>query len=571
VTAAHAFPEPPAVMAPTPIAEVDLAVLRVASKKDAWPGVGIPERISYLERAMAGMAAVASRWAEAGARAKGIDPFSPQAGEEWLTGPWQVMRNLRLLIRALSHGGKPPAKIRESASGQLVARVLPLDLYDRAMFAGFSGELLIELGKPATQGAIYRRPPVESAEKKGKLALVLGAGNVSSIGPMDALYKLFAEDEVVVLKMNPVNAYTGPFVAEAFRALVDDGFLAIVYGGGEIGAHLANHPEVDTLHVTGSDRTYDAIVWGGASSADRMRRKAAGERLNTRPFTAELGCVTPVLVVPGPWSAGDMEFHARQVAGMVANNASFNCVAAKVLVTAYDWLQRRVFLEKVESALRRTPPRKAYYPGAKDRYAAFLREYPDAKVLGQEGEDVVPWTVLPNVPPRAGEYALSNEAFCGVIAETSLEADGPREFLDKAVLFANDACWGTLSCVLLVHPSTLRDYAKEIDAAILQLRYGAIAVNCWSALAYALITTSWGAFPGHPPADIGSGAGVVHNALLFDHPQKSVVRAPFRIWPKPQWFADHRNLAEVGRRLTAFEAAPSWGKVASLAAAAVQG
>jgi acyl-CoA reductase-like NAD-dependent aldehyde dehydrogenase len=567
VTAAHAFPEPPAIMAPTPIAEVDAAVLRVASRKDAWPGVGIPERIAYLERAMAGMTAVAPRWAEAGARAKGIDPVSSQAGEEWLTGPWQVMRNLRLLRRALSHNGNPPARIGERRGGQLVARVLPLDLYDRAMFAGYSGELWIEPGKPATQGAIYRRP---AAERTGKLALVLGAGNVSSIGPMDALYKLFVEDEVVVLKMNPVNAYTGPFVTEAFRALVDDGFLAIVYGGAEVGAHLTHHPKVDTLHVTGSDRTYDAIVWG-ASSGEQTRRKAAGERLNTRPFTAELGCVTPVLVVPGPWSAGDMEFQARQVAGMVANNASFNCVAAKVLVTAYDWLQRRVFLEKVESALRRTPPRKAYYPGAKDRYAAFLREYPDAKVLGEQGEDVVPWTVLPNVPPRAGEYALSNEAFCGVLAETSLEADGPREFLAKAVPFANDACWGTLSCVLLVHPSTLRDYGEEIDAALEGLRYGAIAVNCWSALAYALITTSWGAFPGHPPTDIGSGAGVVHNALLFDHPQKSIVRAPFRMWPTPQWFADHRNLADVGRRLAAFEAAPSWGKVVSAAAAAVRG
>jgi len=46
--------------------------------------------------------------------------------------------------------------------------------------------------------------------------VVLGAGNVSSIGPMDTLYKLFAEGQVVILKMNPVNEYLGPFIDEAF-------------------------------------------------------------------------------------------------------------------------------------------------------------------------------------------------------------------------------------------------------------------------------------------------------------------------------------------------------------------
>ena len=54
----------------------------------------------------------------------------------------------------------------------------------------------------------------------------------------------------------------------------------------------------------------------------------AGERKNARPFSAELGCVTPVLVVPGPWSESDLDFQARHVAGMVAQNASFNCNAA---------------------------------------------------------------------------------------------------------------------------------------------------------------------------------------------------------------------------------------------------
>ena len=115
--------------------------------------------------------------------------------------------------------------------------------------------------------------------------------------------------------------------------------------------------------------------------------------MNRPPFTAELGCVTPVLVVPGSWSAADMRFQARQVAGMVAQNASFNCNAAKVLVVARGWLQRETFLRLVDEELARTPPRKAYYPGAEERYEGFLRAYPNAKVLGATAEGVVPWTV----------------------------------------------------------------------------------------------------------------------------------------------------------------------------------
>ena len=43
----------------------------------------------------------------------------------------------------------------------------------------------------------------------GGVALVLGAGNVNSIPPLDALYRLIARGQVVLLKMNPVNDYLG--------------------------------------------------------------------------------------------------------------------------------------------------------------------------------------------------------------------------------------------------------------------------------------------------------------------------------------------------------------------------
>jgi hypothetical protein len=449
---------------------------------------------------------------------------------------------------------------------------------DRLMYAGIRADVWIEKGKPASQGAIYREGSHHKKDE-GRVCLVLGGGNVSSIPPMDALYKLFVEDEVVLLKMNPVNEALGPVMAAALAPLIDAGWLAIVYGGADVGAHAARHPKVGSLHVTGSDRTYDAIVWGGASKDARAANKARHERANDKPFSAELGCVTPVIVVPGPWSHADIRFQARHVAAMVTQNASFNCNAAKVVIVAKQWLQKDAFLEALHAELAKTPARKAYYPGAQDRYAAFLEKYPKANVVGavppDATGDVVPWTVIPNVTPEEG-YALGNEAFCGVVAEVELDAPeavsaSPGRFLEQAVKLANDACWGTLSCCVLIHPATEEAHAAELGRALDDLRYGSIGINVWPGVIYALVSPSWGAYPGHTPEDIQSGSGVVHNTWMFDHPEKSIVRAPFRIRPTPAWFSDHKNLLDLGRKLVAFEAAPSWGRFARVAFAAIRG
>ncbi len=561
-----AWPSVPASPPDTSREELDARLARLTGAKDAWVKLALTERTRLLREVTKAVLAVAPRWVETVAALKGIRPGENLAGEEWIVGPMATVRNARLLLEALEQGGQPrPPKVTTKKDGQIVARVFPASMRDRALFTGFSAEVWIEPGKPASQGRFYREP-----KAAGSVALVLGGGNVSSIAPMDVLYKLFVEGEVVLLKMNPVNAALGPHLEEAFAPLVQAGYLAFAYGGVDVGAYLTSHALVDTLHVTGSDRTYDAIVWG-ADEAERARRKAEGDRKNTRPFSAELGSVTPVLVVPGPWSAADLRFQARQVAAMVTQNASFNCNAAKVLVTARGWLQRAAFLRMVEEELGKTPARKAYYPGALSRYRAFLENYKGARAVGPVRDEAVPWTVIPDVPPREGEYALTHEAFCGVLAEVTLEANHADDFLPQAVSFANERCWGTLSVCVLVHPTTAYEHEEAMDRAISDLRFGGIGVNCWPAVVYALGVTTWGAFPGHTPEDIRSGVGVVHNTYLFDHPQKSIVRAPFRIRPTPAWFADHKNLEELGKRLTELEAAPSFGKLVEVARAAVRG
>jgi len=55
------------------------------------------------------------------------------------------------------------------------------------------------------------------------------------------------------------------------------------------------------------------------------------------------------------------------------------------------------------------------------------------------------------------------EAFFGVLAEVSLDATTPEDFMAKATAFANESCWGTLSCTVLIHPATENAHEKDFD------------------------------------------------------------------------------------------------------------
>ena len=560
-----AFPPRPSPIPATSASDVDEALERLVAAKSRWLTVSIRERIVMLQAIRHALWAVAPAWVAAAGQAKGFDDGGYLAGEEWLAAPMATARNARTLEDALRAGGQPRLKRRE-AHGRTVFDVMPAGLLDRALFTGWRSEVWVEPGKPASLGRIYR----EQHPGPGKVALVLAAGNVASIGPMDALYKLFVEDEVVVMKMNPVNDYAGPFIRQAFKILVDGGFFEIVYGGAETGAYLTAHGAVDNVHITGSDVTHDAIVWGPDRS-QHAARKASGQRWCDKPITSELGCVTPILVVPDAWTDADLDYQARNIVSMAQHNASFDCISGKLLVLPAGWARKDALIDRVAFHMAAMTPRRAYYPGAQARYQALLDQYPQARPFSERSDEVVPFTLIPDVPARPGEYALVTEPFCGVLSMTEVPGDDAPSYLANAVPFLNDHVWGTLSAMLLVSSPTQRAHGDVIEGAIRDLRYGSIAVNAWSGAAYGLAELPWGAAPGHTVASVGSGIGVVHNASLIDHPEKTVLRLPFRVFPTPPWFYDHKNLFETGRRLTRLETHGGSGAVLSLAAAALRG
>ncbi len=564
-----AFPAPPPPVDPTPITELDSKLARLAEGRPKWVALPPEGRAKLLRQCLDTTLAVADEWTSMACRIKGYHEGSNGHGEEYLGGVMAVMRNLRLFAEALEAGGQPKLPKTWQRDGQWIARVFPQSMLDGALLSGITCDIWIEPGKEPTQGAIYRDKRAGKSGDGG-ISVVLGAGNQSSIPPMDVLYKLVVDDEVCILKMNPVNEQLGPMIEASLKPLVDAGFLEMAYGGVEQGKHLTDHELVTSIHITGSDRAHDAIIWGPGDEGEQ-RKKDGTPRLD-KHITSELGCVSPVLVVPGDWKPAELDYQARQTASMLAYNCGFNCNGARVIVTADGWAQRDEFLKLVKEKLAATPTRKAYYPAAKATWERFTAQYPNHTDLGDvTDESALPWTVLEDVGTGQGEYALGNEPWCGIFSFVSLEAKDASEFLEKAVPFANDRCWGTLSINVIVHPKTEKELGGAFEQAIADLRYGGISINCWTGLSYGLVNATWGAFPGHPLDDIESGQGVVHNGLLLDHPQKSVVRAPFVIKPTPAWFTDHKNNLALGRILTKFEGNPGWLKVPGVALTALKG
>lgn len=542
-------------------AELDAVLTGLALARERWALTPPRVRAAMLEQAIVDTGAVARQWVEAACVAKGIDPESPAAGEEWQSGPALTIRYLRLqarTLRALAESGASPVRrARVRPDGITSVGVFPVDRWDALLFPGVRGEVWMQPGVTPHNLADHTASAYRTDRPEGRVALVLGAGNINSIPPMDALSKLIGEHSVVVLKMSPVNGYLSPILERAMAVFVDSGFLAIVDGGAETGRYLVEHPLVESVHITGSDKAHDAIVFGDDDQAPI--RKAAGTPLLDKPITSELGNVSPVIVVPGPWSDADLAFQAESIASGMAHNAGFNCVANRLVINHAGWDQRSKLLSSIRATLSEIPTRTAYYPGAVQRWRSYVDAYGDrAERIGLRTDRRLPWTLISVDPDDPIGMCFQTECFVGLFSETTIAAPSVAEYLERAVEFANDRLWGSLGATLVVHPRSMRDrqVAAAVRRAIADLRYGTVAVNIWSAVAYAAVSTPWGAHPGHGIGDIQSGSGIVHNTLLFDRPLKSVAWAPFRQFPKPPWFATNRNSHRTLRALTDHEASP---------------
>lgn len=566
-------------IAPSTSIAIDQALDRLSERKDEWARLSIGRRIDLLEMLVRRTDFAAGRWVRASIAAKGLrDP--DQAGEEWLSGPYAVLNAASALKGSLERiaAGQTTYKqgwVRTGVDGRAIVKTLPVEWYEPLLFSGYRLDVWMNQSITPTNLADHTAAFYRQRGPDGRVCGILGAGNVAAIPPLDALHKLYVEGQVVALKLNPVNQYLGPIFEEIFSDFIERGWVQILYGGSETGAQLVDHARVDTLHITGSATTHDMIVFGTGPEGEQ--RKQGNAPFLGKPLTSELGGVSPFIVVPGPWREADLRFQAENFVTQKLLNGGFNCIAAQVIVLSDQWEAHDRFLEEVNRVIEEQPSRPAYYPNG-DLRRQVVASRPDAITTGAS-----PCTHVRDVKWYESDPAFAEEFFSAAFVSTSLPQRDPGHFLEAAVEFVNERLEGTLGTVIVIDPVTARNLGDRLDHAIGRLRYGAVGINVWTAFNFLQPRSSWGAFPGHSLNSIGSGIGSVHNALMFDQPEKSVARGPFRpiprAWlagefhmsPRPPWYLTSPTGANTSERITRFTADHSPRHLPGIFASALRG
>ncbi|MGP6869152.1 aldehyde dehydrogenase family protein, partial [Klebsiella pneumoniae] len=193
----------------TTCSQYDAALHALSAARQRWAETSVNRRLALLRQIKDALAGIAPAWVAAAAAAKGLPAGDPLAGEEWLAGPCAQMVGCNGLIATLEQLEEKTflrrIPLRTLADGRLALRVVPGTLWDRLLLSGVRAEIWMQPGVTRAHLDRYaaRAYDIPPAARQGKLALVLGAGNVASIAPLDVLHKLFIENQVCMLKLNP--------------------------------------------------------------------------------------------------------------------------------------------------------------------------------------------------------------------------------------------------------------------------------------------------------------------------------------------------------------------------------
>lgn len=543
------YGEKPCPVPHTVFEDIEKAVVQLDSRAATWREMPRKEKAFLFRKCVQTISECAEEIARVSTRHKGS--YGQGTGEEYL-GLIPIVTYLCEVAECFEKDKYPdPYCVRRSADGtQWIADVCPVGLSALAL-AGFRGELWIDPGNDISQGKT-----LETIEKNMEIGvgLVLGAGNQYPLIVLDILHILVMQSKVVICKMNPVNEYMGPILRKAMCPLVEAGFIEFVYGSSKEGEFLVDHPLVKCVHLTGSARTFDSIVW-------RENKEKKGEPPFKKQVSAELGCVTPYIVVPGKWTPEEIEYQALNTVSGLVNNAGHNCLAAEIVITDRSWPQRNDFLDAIRRNLDVMYFRTSYYPESDENYRKFDDLFRDCENFGRQAELPIgaengshhPWKFKVGLSPET--CCASRENWCGVLQEVCLDAHSIEDYFDLAEKFVNEQCWGTLSCSVLIDNATEQKYDTAWRDFISRLKYGSICVNVPGMVGFGLTKLTWGAW-GDDSQDrtkcIGSGNTKVHNTGFFDNVQKSVVYGPICYSPTPYWFVTNKNCEEIGRAALKF-------------------
>nr|WP_229829277.1 hypothetical protein [Streptomyces massasporeus] len=216
-------------------------------------------------------------------------------------------------------------------------------------------------------------------------------------------------------------------------------------------------------------------------------------------------------MLPGGWSEADLRYQAEHIATQKLHHNGYNCVASQAVVVNADWVQKDRFLAHLRTALADAPARSPRYPGSDDRGRPRPRHVRRRRRTARS---------RPRADHRSRPGGTRTSSDHGALRPR------PRRVETPPVTRASSA--PRRSAPRTRSRTPLRHHCVE--------RLG----RCRLAHRNRLL----GCFPGAHPRRVQSGIGVVHNTLLLDGPERTVVRSPFH--PAPQALLHGVQLDRVG-------------------------
>ena len=525
--------------------DIDRFITTLRTNSKEFNSISNVQLASMLEETISNIKEVAFFWATICSDNKGTTK-TPAEGEEWLGGPFASVLATQYYIKSLTNDDDLSEKRFNNKENSY--KVFPNNLIERLTFPFIDAKVYFNKSMSFDDINIYRgfskRYHIDPS-----ITLVLGAGNFSSIPYLDVLYHLITRKSVILLKLNPVNEYLKPVFEKVFQNFIERGYIIVTTGNIDESRYMATHPGINHIHLTGSDKTYEDIVYGRELTLKEKKTKAIS-KVNNKAITSELGNVTPIIIHPGKWSTSDIKYQARKIVTAKLNNNGFNCIAAQVVVLPDGWGQTDTLIKFVKHYMNKAKDRKAYYPESIERLEKLEKD------KGYERVNALS-CVTPHLTREIKSYSKYeiDEVWSSTIYFKKIEYSTNEEFANKAIDYCNDELWGNLGVSVIIKDHE-RKFNKHItNLYIDKLNYGTVAINEWAAIGYIIPQLPWGGFPGNKDNDVQSGQSVVHNSMLFESPLKGVVNTKFRISRliDPPWFVSNKKARRLFRNLTYYQ------------------
>lgn len=541
--------------------KIDVYLHQLKEKQLWWAHqVSLEERIALLKQVQVNIIAAMDEWIVLDAKSK----QTPSSHWDYTTSaitPGYAGLATRLYLRMLEDiraYGRPRLfkKIRQEED-RVQVEIFPHDFKDSILWHRVKGTIYLKSGTRVIDFEQYQTN-YQDPEFQGALSLVLASGNYAHLTFSDVFHKLIAEKNVVLVKINPVKGYLFGILSTVLKPFIEAGVVRIIEGGPLVGQYASHHPLLDTIHMTGSDKTFEAIVYGNGAEGTENKKK--DRRLLNIPITGELGCVTPIILVPGEWQEEDFHYQAKNIISMLGFNAGFTCCAPRVLIMPKEWKGSLRLLHLIRHYMKVLSIASNYYPGTDERIKILETQYPHLEKIGLYDATHQPWMLMTNLDPDQNEYAFKVEVWAAFMSQVYLSFQNVSAYLNAAVEFANSQLWGTLSAMILIDKKTQKQLEKTgcLSQALRKLRYGVVTINIFSGHANGLGLFPWGGYPGSNYQDIQSGNHYVNNLLLLKNVEKTVVQAPFRPWPKSLLLGTNKKLIKVAHAFSRYNITGRW-------------